>query len=159
MVLGPCLRRHACCVFELQTCVKWYCDTKAESRNNLKDKSSIARNGSLTHVSAATDTKLTYVSMEAWIPRNQLGVKRVFHVNGQATNIFHGDRRLRGYKRPCRQARGIRKSDCSRDWVFICGVLTSGQRKLKKSPARKSESSQSQGRRRRSKSRKEESES
>jgi hypothetical protein len=46
-----------------------------------------------------------------------------------------------------------------RSWVFRCGVLTSGERKMKKWPISKSEPSQSQWKRRRSWSGKECSES
>jgi hypothetical protein len=71
--------------------------------------SPLLHNGSLD-TSAATDKKLTRVSMEMRILGDQFGTERVFHINGnnrafhgyeQATNIFHGERTL--YKRPCRQ--------------------------------------------------------
>jgi hypothetical protein len=53
-----------------------YCDMTTEGRNNLTMNLPLLDIGSLTHVSAATNAKLTHVSIR-WIPRNQLNTKSV----------------------------------------------------------------------------------
>jgi hypothetical protein len=140
----------------LNICMTVECDMTLESWN-----SPLLDSGSLTHV-----------TMEMRIHGDWLGTERIFQVSRinkgfhgyeQAINIFHGDQRL--CKWLCRQewrhsqvshhlALDIRKwinRSVTREfrrqfssWVFSCGVLTSGQQKLKKWPTRKSEPSQSQ---------------
>jgi hypothetical protein len=84
-----------------------------------------------------------------------LGSKSLGTCHGNGQNIDNNRRTVRGgglLPRVIKESSFVNSFGFIRksSWVFICGVLTSGQRKLKKLPIRKSEPRQSQRKRRHS---------